>query len=390
MNYIKSVETYSIYLFIFSLSFGSGWLNFLNFGVEFLLTKMTIFILFLIAIFHFKLTYSLNNFSKYLYPIIFYFTLLTIISLINATSLFYNFFDFYLFVDILIFLVLVNYSKIIPDVLLKSLLIFSISTFVLSIFYLSGVGIIEELEGRFSLFGINTNILGLCACISLLILLSVIFENKLKFGKNRFLLLLLLPFLTVLMLSTGSRVSFISLILGIAIFLLNKKNIASVKKIIFTIFASTLLLLIWSLFLKNSLVVERLSSSINEGDLSYRDVIWLSLFDIISNNFIWGVGKTGYAEIIGDFSPHNVILEVLCYTGIIGLTIFLIFFIRILVNAYKSMKNEYDLLPMVLIVPIIGMILSGQIFDQKIVWVILAYIASREIKRKKLSRTISL
>ena len=376
-NKIKIAQKYSIYLFIFSLNFAQ--LNFLNLGIDFLVTKITIFLLFAISIINYKSSYSYRDFAKYLNPILLYFAILTILSFINHTSSYQNIFDFPLFTNILTFLLLMNYSKMNPELLLKGLFVFAISTFILSILYFSGIGVSEQLAGRYTVFGINMNILGLSLCISLVTLISIIFENRLKLGRYRFLFLFFIPFLFIFMLITASRVAMISFILGIFVFLYFNKYVSTIKKILIILFTSMLFVMLWIIFLKNSLIVERLFDVVNKGDLSSRDLIWIPLFDLISNNFMFGVGKTGYAMRFAGGSPHNVIIEVLCYTGIIGLLVFLFFFFRIVSNAFKRLKFDNEMLPIILTIPILGMILSGQIFDQKIVWIIFAYIASKKI-----------
>jgi len=374
MNYIKSTQNYSIYFFIFTLNFAQ--MNLFNLGIDFLATKISISLFFIVSLLNYKSSYSLKYFSVYLKPILLYIILLTIISYLNSSYTSNNFIDFQLFTNILIFLILLNYSRTNNKLLLKGLFVFSMSTVILSILYFLGVDVSEQLEGRYTVFGINANILALNSCISLFILLSVIFENGLQITKKRFFLFLLFPFLLILILKTGSRVAFISLILGILIFLIFIRSLGNKKKIYFILFSSLLFISFWQLFLKNSLLIERLFETVDTGDLSSRDMVWLNLFDTISNNFIFGIGKTGYVLKFGLGSPHNVIIEVLCYTGIIGLLIFLFFFFRIVQNAIKRIKYEDNLLPLVLSIPIVGMILSGQIFDQKIVWVVFAYIAS--------------
>jgi O-antigen ligase len=269
------------------------------------------------------------------------------------------------------------------NLLLNVLFVFAISTFILSILYFSGIVPSQQIEGRFTIFGMNQNLLGLCLCISSFIIISIIFENSLKLGRKRLLLISLLPFLFIFMIITGSRVAFLSFFLGIISYLFFNNKITRTKKVFLVLFTFILFILVWLIFLKNSLVIERLSDTVNRGDLSSRDLIWIDLFNIISNNFLFGVGKTGYALAVGEGSPHNVLIEVLCYTGIVGLLIFSIFFYRIVNNAYKRIKYNNELLPIILTIPILGMILSGQIFDQKIVWVIFAYIVSNTVIKKK-------
>jgi len=384
MKIVNIIRKFSIYAFFFSLNFET--MNLFNLGISYLSTKITISILMLISMFSFKSFILLKNDLKYLFPLFAYFIILTTISIYNSVAPFNDFFDFSFFLNILVFYLLTRYSNVYPNILLKGLLVFSISTFVLSLLYFLGIGItdsLEGLDGRSTVFGMNQNFLGLSLCISIFTIISIVMENKLELGKRRFVLLSLLPFMFVFLISTGSRVAFISLILGLFLFIYFNKSYSSVKKSTIIV-ASLLVFLLFSfVFLKNSLVVERLSNSVNEGDLSSRDLIWINLYNIITNNYVFGIGKTGYAMVMnsnslfeGVPSPHNVLIEVLCYTGIVGLIIFIFFIYRILCIAYQKNKLNTEILPLVLFIPVLGMILSGQIFDQKIAWILFAYLAS--------------
>jgi len=240
------------------------------------------------------------------------------------------------------------------------------------------------------MFGQNANNLGLQASITLLILFYIIIYNKLGFGKNRYILLILFPFLLNLMISTGSRVGFLSFFLGFIVLLDPFKYVISTKKAIVILLIIIAVILIWQFYLKESFVIKRLLNSLIKGDLSNRDLIWGNVIKIIKCHPYLGVGKTGYAAEINKLmgsvtSPHNVFLEVLCYTGWVGLIVFLGFFIQIIIVTFRSYRNQGELLPLVLLVPVFGMTLSAQIFNQKICWVLFAYIASRSLMVNKCS-----
>ena len=99
------------------------------------------------------------------------------------------------------------------------------------------------------------------------------------------------------------------------------------------------------------------------------------------NNFIFGIGKTGYEFFMARSfffedsvdSPHNVFLEVFAYTGIFGLLTFIIFISRIFNDAIKQRNFNGNNLPMALIIPITVFLFSGQIFNQKIFWILFAF-----------------
>jgi O-antigen ligase len=230
---------------------------------------------------------------------------------------------------------------------------------------------------RSTIFGGNANDIGLRLSMAVFILMSLLFENKLKFGKFRYLLLIFFPFLLKFMFNTGSRVAFISFFLGVSImFVVYIKSMGFTKKVNLLILGSFLMLLATVILFENDTIIRRLYIAFFKGDISGHDQIWSNVISIISKNLFIGVGETGLAQRMGGVSPHNVFLEVLACTGIVGFLIFFIFFCRILIGAYEKFKYQNELLPFVLFIPVIGAVLSGQIFEQKIYWVVFAFIIS--------------
>lgn len=120
---------------------------------------------------------------------------------------------------------------------------------------------------------------------------------------------------------------------------------------------------------------------IKSGDTSNRDLIWDALLVYFTDNFLFGIGRTGFVSIVGEMSPHNVLLEIFIYTGFVGVIIFCFFYFFIIRKAFQRIKFENNALPFILLIPISFLFFSGQIFDKKIVWVILSYIAGYFICR---------
>jgi len=198
----------------------------------------------------------------------------------------------------------------------------------------------------------------------------------------------MVPTLLIFMFATGSRTAFIGFIFSLGLILYNYSGISLTKKMLLSFFTITIFILIWFAFLKNTMVAGRLFTSINEGDLSSRDLIWLAAFEIIIDNYLFGVGKTGYSEkilsIFGDIpSPHNVFVEVVCYTGILGLIVFLLFILRVVAKVRFINKIKKDSLPLVVLIAVILNLLSGQLFDAKFMWAFLAFIISYDLGNKK-------
>ena len=344
-------QNFIVYLFFFSLNFET--LNTFNFGIDFLITKITVSLLILFSLLRYRVFFSLKDYSKYFYPIIIYFMLLVVVSYLNRNSSSKRFFNVAVFLNLLIFIILSNYSTTKPNIILKGLFVFAISTVCVSILYFLGVESNTHLYGRHAIFGGNANDIGIKLSISLFILLSIIFENRLGLRKTRYFLFIFFPFLVKFMVDTGSRVAFVSFFLGvIIIFILYIKNMEFTKKVNLLILGGFLTLLAVVILLKNDILIKRLHDVFSKGDFSNRGQLWSSATHIISKNLFIGVGETGLDQRMGA-SPHNVFLEVFACTGIIGFLIFIIFFSRILIGAFKKYKYQNELLPFVLFIPVL-------------------------------------
>ena len=350
-----------------------------NLGIDYLATKVSMIFLFISTILNFKSLFATKHFLRYLIPLLVYFILLTARSYSNRSSPDQNYFDFLFFLNAMIFTYLISVSKINEKVILNGLFSFALGNIGLTILYFLNIGV-SDLDGRDTIFNMNQNFLGISLCITFFIFISIIIENRLNFSKYRILLIFLLPLLLLFIMRTGSRVSLISIALGILLFLFFNKSIGFLKRILLQVAVFFVFILCWQFFLKDSIIIERLNDTINDGDLANRDIIWDNLITFFSDNFYLGVGKTGYDNISGGGSPHNVILEVFLYTGIVGVCIFLIFYIMLVNVAVKKLKYKSELLPIVLIIPVTGLILTGQIFDHKFIWFVFAYIAGNIVK----------
>lgn len=321
-----------------------------------------------------------DDIKPFLKPIWLFFGLLTLVGLFNINVNYSNFIDFSIFLNILFFWILMNHEHQDPLVLEKGMLSFALGSVALALLFNAGIGIEYSTAGRVSIFGDNENNTGIRVCISMLILILVIVQNRLQIGKIRYLLLLPIPVMLKLMTQTGSRIAIISFLLAFitgGVLLRTKKVWGKIVSITIVVLA---IIFIGQYVMQDDVIRLRLLQSIQEGDLSGRDVIWERLLPLIKDNPIFGVGKTGYAHYAQSTfgaveSPHNVLLEVLCLTGITGLIIFLIFIYRIVKRSYQNYKTEGLMLQLLLIFPILGMLLSSHILQVKIGWAMFAYIA---------------
>jgi O-antigen ligase len=187
-----------------------------------------------------------------------------------------------------------------------------------------------------------------------------------------------------LMVETGSRLAILSFALvfiaGLALFKTKKKW----WRIIVFLIGVISVFLIWQFTMQNDVLRTRLLQSIYEGNLSNREVIWKNIIPLIKSNPIFGIGQAGYAKFSQATysvyaSPHNVILEVLCFTGVTGLIIYFYFLFRIFKSSRQIYRKEGLLLPILLLIITFCMIVASHILEVKMGWAMLAYAASSSI-----------
>lgn len=140
----------------------------------------------------------------------------------------------------------------------------------------------------------------------------------------------------------------------------------------------------------DSIIINRLMDTVETGNTSGRDKIVESLMPYVAESPIWGYGQTGYVNIskkalgrvsifgnnVYGYSPHNVIVEILLYTGIIGFLLWFRFWWNIGKESWFLYKRKKNLLPGLLCIPILACIISGQLLAAKWAFIIYAYIMS--------------
>jgi O-antigen ligase len=378
MKFLSKAQRAALYLFFFSINF-EMWDPF-NSGESFSIAKLT-GIIYLMTIGPQIMEFMrIDRLKSILFPLWIFWGLLVFIGIININELYADFFYFPLFLNIIFFWLLINHERKDFMIIEKGMIWFAIGSVGIVLLFFAGIGV-EYIEGRVSIFGDNQNTLGIKVTVSTIVLLLAVIQNRLNLGWTRFLFLVPIPFMLYFVGETGSRVSIISFTLAFIAGSILYKTKANLTKIGILIGSAVVLTLIGVLLMQSEIIIERLVKTSSSGDLGSRDMIWKTILPIIEENPILGIGKTGY-----DFqsvllfgiprNPHNVILEILCYTGIVGLFIFLAFIFQLFKKSYQSYLESGWLLSLLLVFPILGMFISGHILGTKICWAIFAYMVS--------------
>lgn len=383
---LKNLQRISLFLVFFSLNF-EVYDPFYTDGA-FSIAKLMAYIYVLLmapSILKFR---TPDAFKPFLRTSMLFLILLTLINIFNIRYGHTDFFEFSLLQNILLFWILMNHEAEDPMVLEKGLLGFAAGSVTLSVLYPLGIGVGFSDDGRVSIFGTNENEIGIRMCVSLIYIILLVMQNRGGFGWTRYFFLAGTPFLFSLLIASGSRMAFLAFALAfVSIVVLYKTKQTWVKGVL--VFAGVVgIVLLWQYLIHSEVVAQRLIETVEDGDLSQRDEIWRTVLPVWTNNPIFGVGRTGYEFFsswqYGEFmSPHNVIIEVLCFSGVAGLIIYLVFLYRIALLGWQTYREQGYLLQLLLFLPIGGMLLSGHLLYVKIGWVIFAYIAGSALYLKK-------
>jgi O-antigen ligase len=324
------------------------------------------------------------------------FLLFSVLLLLFFSSVFYGYayydksvFNLKLFISIIFFWFLSYLFKNDPKLCLNSLLIFSISCTLLAVFsFFDLLGNSYEIRnGRALLFGENPNSTSARMAISILFMGYICLENPLNYGKYRFFLLLAFVPLFITILQSGSRGSLLSLLLSSVLLVFFSKIKKSTKLFIFFLFL-LVISFAFNLLLQEEVMLERMSTLVEDGNIGSRGKIWDLGLDIFYNNPIIGVGEPGYFDEIKNryseyIDTHNLFLYFLICGGFFTLFLFLWFLYLLLKNVFYNLKKGNSLILILFIFIILVAFKTGGVLTYLIMWYMFSIIHSFDIEKLK-------
>lgn len=327
--------------------------------------------------------FSINNIKRPLYLAFAMFFLIVLSSVIHI-NINTSIVDTTLFLNIIMFWVLLNHHRCDYRVFHEGLLWFSFTSFLTGVFFFLRIGVTVMPGGRFVVFGENANVLGLKMAVGSLFLLNYCINHSQEEMIFRpWLLAATIPMI-LLLLATASRVALFAFAVGAILFVVFRPVKRNRSKAIWLFVGILFLLVGYQFLLQQDVMMARMDESLKYGDLDGRDVIWKAYWDVIVQNPILGVGLSGAnaysTQVFGMVkSPHNVIIEVALYSGILGLSCFLGFLTHYFLRAWRYKKFRKNLGPLITSMTVLGMVLSGQALDVKLFWVLAAYAISYNV-----------
>lgn len=330
---------------------------------------------------------SIKSFKRIVMPVLVLFLLITVMTIIYMNHGDGSLVNIPLLLNLCFLIVMVNHAKFDSTIMESGMISFFLGAFLISLFHYFNIGVSYE-GGRVSVFGDNENAIGVKQVMSILIAVYFIIKNlnKKKYGLS-ILLVACIPLMFDLVLETGSRKAILGLFLGlfVAMSFLKVKSL----KMKIMVFVSFLLIIsfAYDLILNSEVLIRRLTNTVENGDVAGRDRIWMAILPLILEHPFLGVGESGFyrysVETFGAYnSPHNVLIEILSYSGVVGLLLYLVFLYRIARIGIKDLLRFKDWLGIVLFMQILGFIIAGQALNSKIAWFVFAYMIANH---KKLS-----
>lgn len=274
--------------------------------------------------------------------------------LFSKYKLISSFFGMMIFACVLtISTVYVNYKEIDKKQLIKTIYIIALITYAIGLYqefsplYVMPIKWVDQgeynIKRRIYSSFFNPNVFGFYINIIIICIISNMKSYRIC---NRFDVLekitLVLSFICLYL--TFSRTAWISLLIALmCVALLNKKY----WKYFFIVFIV--------LFLSDKLLgVNRtdISRAVQDNSLCYRLEIWKTSLRIIKDNFIFGIGfgtffkyTPLYSSIVVKYIEHchNIYLQIMLDTGIVGFTIFIVMLVKTLIKislAYIENKSN--------------------------------------------------
>jgi len=231
-----------------------------------------------------------------------------------------------------------------PRLIYLSAFIFSITCVILSFGY--SYGFLDQFllvsKGRVFFWGENPNSTSARYGLAFLFILHFIIRNPLGFPKWRHLLWFALPAIMNLIMATGSRGSFLILLVSVLIYLAYVPFRSKGYKLLLAfIFPVALYFFIDYIARTNQeySLFERLSESVEEGEDAGREKLNEEAIQIFLDNPLYGIGVQNFQdEMILRFNEnrtvHNLYLYVLAISGIIGFTCFMWFLYYLVKSSY--------------------------------------------------------
>ena len=381
---VGDAQAFCLYLYAFSLNI--QFFDPLQSGGTFSFAKITgiLYVISLVPSFS-KYMVLIRPTIRFIWPAFALFFVITIMSMINVNALSSTYFDTAFFLNLFLFVLIINHTLKNDRLMDNAMLAFALGAVLVAIFMFFSIGTATDEMGRATVFGANQNYMGIKAAAALIIILYYLYNKTSHTIRFRLPFLCFLPILFLSIIGSGSRSGFLAAVLGILAFWFSLNQNRSIGSAKFYFLSFFVLILGAVYILQSDLMVSRLAFTSPEGHntgldkLGGRLRIWTTYIDLALDNLILGIGMTGFQQeatrLLGAaWGAHNVILEVMLYSGLVGLFFYLFFLFQVVRATVEMLRHNSNGLGFFLLPPLLAYVLGNQALGLKISWFLIAFI----------------
>jgi O-antigen ligase len=381
------MPTYIFYLYSFVIGLGTYDPIFAQDG-PFGIVEISLLALGVICIiyYHSNLDVIKCALHKFRYPILIVLFLL-FSSIVYSTQNFSDIYiDYKLIASVCSFFLICLIINEKESLIMKSLFFFTlgVSFFVV----MSFIGIIPQEYNRYERLLIldeNPNSTSSRMALAVLFILHLFVFKSNEYKHVKYIMLLFIPFLFYAILQSGSRGSFVTLLLSLTVMFVYS-YINNKRGRIYVFLIGGVSILIFFSFIANTLInmpiYGRLQQSIEEQSVGSRSDIWHDAMKIGYDNFIVGVGEKGYEiEMISRYGyyvdTHNLFICLFVTGGILTCIPFLLFYKNLVECVYRYFLIYKVFFPVILLLfTTFIAVKTGGILYSKSLWYYFALIIS--------------
>lgn len=388
---IGNIRKIILYIFIFSFPFDKWEALQLIPGIT--LNKLLAIVYISFAALTPRLYLSINKQSKIFFLLIALWSSLLISSYINYLLHGYNIDFTYEFLTLsIIFFLISNEIYLDPKVRMNLFKSFITSMLFIYLLLTVGVGIQASEDGasaaislseikRVWFFGLNPNSLGNYASLSVLFCIFLFFSPSSKKNKiTNYIPITLIPLFIYIIGISGSAGAFLSLFSSLFIyFLFRRGNI--IQKLKYSLYAIIAVVCFLYLFQSFDYLLSKIELFFKTGATTGRTDIWRAAIKIIPDHPIIGLGKAGGEVMLEKVhghhhTAHNVFLDITLWGGLTSISIFMVFYLSLLMHAFRYRNATGDAISLALLIFFTTILLkAGGGFTSKSMWYFLPCVA---------------
>jgi len=184
----------------------------------------------------------------------------------------------------------------------------------------------------------------------------------------------------VAVIQNGSRGALIDLVLGVSMFALGGSGLRARLKNAYPVLV-VLGLVIWGAYNSEGMR-NRFEEAVSTGYLAGREQIYPEGLQMVSERPLLGYGPIANQYVLGGRIPqqhydkrdmHNLYLELLTSTGIVGAVPFMLMLLLGVRNAWRGRRGPAGMMPLALVASGLGANMSGNFLAGPLIWFEFAY-----------------